>query len=206
MNEQLYGATIGEAMVERNEGVGILVIDGELKKKARTQVGLRKTQWFQTAPALLNLWFNTKRGDDIESLAKVCKVPVENLERTLTAYNETARQGRSDAFLKSPHGMKVLEPPFYAINCSIFSKRFPCPTLTLGGLIVDEKTGGVKRQDGTVIAGLYAAGRTAIGVCSQQYVSGLSIADCVYSGRRAGRTAAVAATNENLFEASPKVA
>jgi 3-oxo-5alpha-steroid 4-dehydrogenase len=51
----------------------------------------------------------------------------------------------------------------------------------------------VKREDGSRIEGLYAAGRTAIGVCSQQYVSGLSIADCVYSGRRAGRVAATTA-------------
>jgi succinate dehydrogenase/fumarate reductase flavoprotein subunit len=41
-----------------------------------------------------------------------------------------------------------------------------------------------------VIPGLYAAGRNAVGVCSRQYVSGLSIADCVYSGRRAGGAAA----------------
>ena len=55
---------------------------------------------------------------------------------------------------------------------------------------MDERTGGVKGEDGGVIRGLYAAGRTAVGVCSRQYVSGLSIADCVYSGRRAGRAAA----------------
>ncbi len=48
----------------------------------------------------------------------------------------------------------------------------------------------MKSEDGGVIPGLYAAGRNAVGVCSRQYVSGLSIADCVYSGRRAGGAAA----------------
>ena len=33
-----------------------------------------------------------------------------------------------------------------------------------------------------------SAGRTAVGVCSNSYVSGLSLADCVFSGRRAGRS------------------
>jgi predicted oxidoreductase len=61
--------------------------------------------------------------------------------------------------------------------------------MTLGGLVVDEDTGQVLRADGSVIEGLYAAGRNAVGVCSQSYVSGLSIADCVFSGRRAGRNA-----------------
>jgi 3-oxo-5alpha-steroid 4-dehydrogenase len=41
-----------------------------------------------------------------------------------------------------------------------------------------------------VVPGLYAAGRTAVGLCSHSYVSGLSLADCVFSGRRAGRRAA----------------
>jgi 3-oxo-5alpha-steroid 4-dehydrogenase len=53
-------------------------------------------------------------------------------------------------------------------------------------LVVDEITGLVKREDGSVIPNLYAAGRTAIGVASHSYVSGLSLADCVFSGRRAG--------------------
>jgi 3-oxo-5alpha-steroid 4-dehydrogenase len=62
----------------------------------------------------------------------------------------------------------------------------PAPMLTLGGLRVDEQTGRVLG-----VPGLYAAGRTAVGICSRSYVSGLSLADCVFSGRRAGRGAAV---------------
>jgi len=41
--------------------------------------------------------------------------------------------------------------------------------------------------------GLYAAGRNAVGVSSHSYVSGLSIADCIFSGRNAGRHAAARA-------------
>ena len=44
----------------------------------------------------------------------------------------------------------------------------------------------IKSSDNKDIPGLYAAGRTAVGVCSNIYVSGLSIADCIFSGRRAG--------------------
>jgi 3-oxo-5alpha-steroid 4-dehydrogenase len=55
----------------------------------------------------------------------------------------------------------------------------------LGGLKVNEATGAVQNEKGNDIAGLYAAGRNAIGVASWNYVSGLSIADCIYSGRRA---------------------
>ena len=64
--------------------------------------------------------------------------------------------------------------------------------LTLGGLVVAEETGQVRRAGGTTVPGLYAAGRSAVGLCSHSYVSGLSLADCVFSGRRAGRHAAAA--------------
>ena len=66
------------------------------------------------------------------------------------------------------------------------------PMLTLGGLKVEEATGLVRREDGSVIPGLYAAGRTAVGICSNVYVSGLAYADCIFSGRRVGRSVAAA--------------
>ncbi len=191
INEFKYGAAIGEAMVEEQEGTAILIIDKSLKKLAREQSRPGEAQWFQRAPALLNLWFNSKEGKSIEALAATIKVPSQALKKTLAEYNAAARGEAPDAFQKDAAKMQAMpEGPYYAIDCSINSRRFPCPTLTLGGLAVDERTGKVLCEDGGVIAGLYAAGRTAVGVCSRQYVSGLSIADCVYSGRRAGRSAA----------------
>jgi 3-oxo-5alpha-steroid 4-dehydrogenase len=191
INEFKYGAAVGEAMVEENDGVAILIINGELKKIAREQCKPGKAQWFQRAPALLNLWFNSKEAKSVEELAKVAKVPVESLRKTLEEYNDAADGKTEDRFGKDSEKMHAMrEGPFFAINAGIKSKRFPCPTLTLGGLVVDERTGQVKGEDSGVIPGLYAAGRTAVGVCSRQYVSGLSIADCVYSGRRAGGAAA----------------
>jgi len=80
--------------------------------------------------------------------------------------------------------------PFYAIDISIDQKMFPLATLTLGGLRVNEVDGHVVDAGGREIDGLFAAGRTAVGLASSRYVSGLSLADCVFSGRRAGRAAA----------------
>lgn len=191
INEFMYGAAVGEAMVEHNDGVAILVIDAELKKLAREQCKRGEAQWFQRAPALLNLWFNSKEAKSLEDLAKVTKVPLDTLRKTFQEYNDAAEGKTADRFGKDPEKMHAMrEGPYFAINAGIKSKRFPCPTLTLGGLVVDERTGQVQGENGGVIPGLYAAGRNAVGVCSRQYVSGLSIADCVYSGRRAGGAAA----------------
>ncbi|UCH29697.1 MAG: FAD-binding protein [Myxococcales bacterium] len=191
INEFMYGAAVGEAMVEENDGEAIVIINAELKKLAREQCKPGRAQWFQRAPALLNLWFNTKEASSIEELAKITKVPADALQKTLDEYNDAADGKTADRFGKDADKMHAMRSgPYYAINAGIRSKRFPCPTLTLGGLVVDEGTGQVKGESGSVIPGLYAAGRNAVGVCSRQYVSGLSIADCVYSGRRAGGAAA----------------
>lgn len=190
VNEQLYGAAIGEKMVEENEGKALLIIDRDIWKRSRSQVMWGRAQWFQAAPAILNLYFNARKARTIEELATLIKVDVNTLKATLADYNASIEEGRDDAFGKFDVARKVLKPPFYAIDCSITSKRFPCPTLTLGGLRVDEQSGLVLTEAGDTIPGLYAAGRNAVGICSRQYVSGLSIADCVFSGRRAGAHAA----------------
>lgn len=190
INEMMYGAAIGEAMVEQNEGKAILILDDAMKRVAREQCKPGKAQWFQRAPALLNLWFNRKEASSIEELAAKIKVPADALRRSVEEYNRGV-EAKCDALGKPEIALQKIEKaPFHAIDCSIDSKRFPCPTLTLGGLVVDERTGAVLKADRTPVRGLYAAGRTAVGVCSRQYVSGLSIADCVYSGRRAGANAA----------------
>ena len=81
--------------------------------------------------------------------------------------------------------------PFTLLDISFRARvSYPMPMITLGGLVVDEETGAVLRPDGAAVAGLFAAGRAAVGVCSNSYVSGLSLADCVFSGRRAGAHAA----------------
>ena len=174
--------------MEKAGGSGFLIIDAELRARARGQLGGGQTQIFQTLPGLLNLFFNCKEAKDIEALARRCGCGVEQMEKTLEEYNEATRKGEADAFGKEERS--VLTPPYYVVQASAGQWTWPLMMLTLGGLRVDETTGAVEDQAGKPIPGLYAAGRTAVGLCSQNYVSGLSIADCVYSGRRAGRAAA----------------
>ena len=189
-NEFWYGAKIGEAMVEENHGVATLIIDQGLKKLAHEQSKAGKLQWFQRATALMNLYLNCKKAKDVEALAKMLEVPRDTLQKTLDEYNEGARGARSDRFGKAGDSMRPLpDGPYYAIDCSLGSKTHLCAVMTLGGLAVDEKTGQVLGESGDPVPGLYAAGRNAVGVCSRQYVSGLSIADCIYSALRAARHA-----------------
>ena len=129
-----------------------------------------------------------RKGQNPDQLAKVCGMQAAALNSALRAYNAGARGTAPDAFGKSEGSRQVLDQgPFYACDISVTNPIFPLGALTLGGLKVDESNGAVLDQDGQPIAGLFSAGRTAIGVASHLYISGLSLADCVFSGRRAGK-------------------
>ena len=193
-NEFWYGAKVGEAMVEQHGGHATLLLDAELRALALRQARPGRMQWFQLATGLMNLLLNCKKAKDLGELSRLLGVPREKLERVIETYNEAAEGRQVDAFRKDPKSMHrfATQGPFYAIDCSLGSQTNVCPVMTLGGLALDEKTGEVLAERGGKVPGLYAAGRNAVGICSRQYVSGLSIADCVYSGRRAGRHAALA--------------
>ena len=112
------------------------------------------------------------------------------LSASVLAANAAARGEGPEPFGKSAGGRQVLEQgPFYACDISVNNPLFPLGALTLGGLRVDERSGAVLDGQGQPIEGLYAAGRSALGIPSHLYISGLSLADCVFSGRRAGAAA-----------------
>jgi 3-oxo-5alpha-steroid 4-dehydrogenase len=139
----------------------------------------------------VNLHLNRQIAPDLQSLATACDLPVEQLVATIESYNEAARAGSADAMGKDPSLVRpVTEAPFAAVPCHLGGVLFPAPCITLGGLDVDGATQQVRRDDGSTVAGLFAVGRSAAGIASRSYVSGLSLADCVFSGRNAGRALA----------------
>jgi 3-oxo-5alpha-steroid 4-dehydrogenase len=142
-------------------------------------------------PALLLMFWGAKKASSVQALAAAMGADPDKLQRTVQAANEAAAGKLPDPLGKSASMRQALDKaPFYALDISIGSPRFPLATLTLGGLRVNEDTGHVRHAQGHDVPGLFAAGRCAIGLPSSRYVSGLSLADCVFSGRRAGRAAA----------------
>ncbi|MCR2799384.1 FAD-binding protein [Microbacterium sp. zg-Y818] len=193
-NEDLYGAAHGDVMMRRHGGRGWLVCDAATWQRARAQLRTQ-TQSFQLLQLVPLFTFGFRKAATLERLAVKMGVDVTGLRSSVDAYNDGVRSGVGDPFHKAPEYCAPIERgPFYSIDISAKNVLYyPLPGLTLGGLIVDEMTGGVLREDGTPIDGLYAAGRNAVGICANGYVSGLSLADCVFSGRRAGEHASVRA-------------
>lgn len=190
-NEALYGSTLGEHIAERAGGHAVLVIDATMAATARAQIRAQHGAAFQKLSAFVNLRVNRKKAPTLAALAASCGMSADALAATVEAYNAQAADDGPDAFGKpAEYRRPIRTPPFYAINCDLENSTFFTPCITLGGLRVDGLSGQVLRPDGVPIPGLYAAGRNAVGIASHSYVSGLSIADCIFSGRNAGRHAA----------------
>jgi 3-oxo-5alpha-steroid 4-dehydrogenase len=189
-DESRYGAAVGDAVLHGAGGRAWLVVDRAILAEARRQVRTQ-TLWFQRVQAWTLLAFDRVSRPTLAAAARRAGVDADALAATVVAYNDGAASG-SDATGKPAELVRpIVEPPFSLIDASVRARLSqPAPMLTLGGLLVDEETGLARRADGTVVPGLYAAGRSAVGICSNSYVSGLSLADCVFSGRRAGAHAA----------------
>ena len=145
----------------------------------------------QGAPALMGILMSSKKAATLEELAEKCGMDQTLLTASVGHYNRAADGLEEPQFRK--HGdfvRPIVKPPFYAVDISIHNRKYLCPSISLGGIVVDEETGQALNESGKPIPRLFAAGKNAKGISSHRYVSGIALADCVYSGRIAGRSAA----------------
>ncbi len=190
-NEEVYGSTLGNEIIEHQNGQAWLVLDAKLRWQAIRECFGKELWGFQKWPALAGMLLGVSRGWTPERLAKKLGMNPATLRAAIEANNRAARGEAEDEVGKSRAMRRELKQgPFYALDLSPQFKFFPLSSITLGGLAVNEHTGEVLNGQGQSICGLYAAGRSAVGIPSNIYLSGLSLADCVFSGRRAARHAA----------------
>jgi 3-oxo-5alpha-steroid 4-dehydrogenase len=170
INEDTYAGRIGQAAVFHQRADVALVLDEEIFESVPDvdRWGARPTWVCAT----------------VAELEKEMGRPEGSLQATVELYNRHAEQGRDPVFHKRTEYCRPLRPPFGGIDLS----ELPYAVFSLGGLVttVDgEVVGG-----GGPIPGLYAAGRASSGVPAWGYVSGTSLGDATFFGRRAGRAAA----------------
>ncbi|HET6524391.1 FAD-dependent oxidoreductase [Sphingopyxis sp.] len=129
-------------------------------------------------------------GDSWEEVERELGMPEATLAATVQTFNRYAVEGHDPVFRKAPEWLKVLdEGPFAALELNIRTSFFSF--FTLGGLNT-RPSGEVLDRTGKPVPGLYAAGRATSGLprWGHGYSSGLSLADCTFFGRMAGRQAA----------------
>lgn len=195
VNEDAYNAFLGNAIMNQPDGEAWIILDGPLYWQLLRDCMPKGDGTFKPylAPSLLNLFFGgTKKASTLAGLAKKIGVDPARLEQSVADTNAAIGRGEGDIMGKNTDYVRPIgKGPYRALNTAVGNKYSFCIFFTLGGLKVDELRGNVLREDGVAIPGLYAAGRAAMGIPSNGYISGLSLADGIFSGRRAGRDAAV---------------
>ena len=129
-------------------------------------------------------------GDSWEEVEAELEMAPGTLSATMAFYNEHAREGRDPLFHKRAPILTPLDQgPFVALELNFATSYFSF--FTLGGLRTSID-GEVLDRTGAPVAGLFAAGRCTSGLPAwgHGYSSGLSLADCTFFGRQAGRKAA----------------
>lgn len=190
INEDAYLGHIGLATAEQPDYSCWLILDGTTFWKGIRQL-LHPKEMFSWwgMPAWLNILFGgTRRGSSIEAIARKCGIPPETLSRTLATYNAAVAAGK-DPYGKKRDHMRALHGRFFAINLSFKNKWSFSSGMPFGGLKVNEETGAVIKPDGQPVPGLFACGRSAVGMSTGTTFSGLSIGDTIFSGRRAANSA-----------------
>jgi 3-oxo-5alpha-steroid 4-dehydrogenase len=192
VNEAIYLGSLGKAVAAQPGGEAWLIISKGTYRRAFRDIlssGLPLLKLFGI-PALLNMLLGgTKKAGTLDRLAEQCQLDPATLRASVFRYNALAAKHHDDDFDKlGEHMVAIEDGPCVALNMAVTNRYSFTQVFSLGGLPVDEETGAVIRSDGSTVPGLYAAGRAAIGMPSNNYISGLSLGDCVFSGRRAAQS------------------
>ncbi|HUR51909.1 MAG TPA: FAD-binding protein, partial [Mycobacteriales bacterium] len=181
INEDTYPGRIGQAALFQ-QGMGCWVVTDE--------------QGFEDVPEA-DRWgmLPQHASEDLAELERLTELPPGSLQATVALYNEHAARGQDPLCHKDPRFLRPLRPPYAAFDPrrSFRGPNDPssgpgAAVFTLGGLRTDVD-GHVLDVDGAPIPGLLAAGRATSGLPAWGYISGTSLGDGTYFGRRAGREA-----------------
>lgn len=174
ITEDSYYGVLGDAIAYHQQGRAWLITDKR-----------------SSYPHHQDNFLPVANGDSIGQIAAQLDFPKGALQNTVAYYNLHAANGDDPLFRKNAVWLRPLQgPPYTAWDLSVSKAFFPAHTF--GGLqtTID---GEVVGSFGEIIPGLYAAGRTTAGIPTAPYIaSGLSVGDCTFFGRRAGRAAAQA--------------
>lgn len=124
------------------------------------------------------------RADTLEELAQQLGMDPAVLVESVKKFNEAVSSGYDPKFGRTVFNTHALIEdfgPYYACP------RSPAVHHTMGGVRVDVDT-HMLREDGSWIAGLYAAGEVTGGFHGTNRLGGNAIADCLPNGRIAGLT------------------
>ena len=124
----------------------------------------------------------TVTGETYEELGKAMGVDEAAFAETMNTWNGYVDAKNDPDFGRTSFANKLDTAPYYAIKVTAGVHH------TMGGLTINTNT-EVRKEDGTVIPGLFAAGEVTGGVHGANRLGGNAVADFTVFGRIAGKAA-----------------
>lgn len=173
--EDSYPSHIGQSTLIRQHNEAFLIIDESALEEANKSV---------SSSAAMRSVPPTWVAESVAELESDIGFPAGVLQATVEVYNRHAEDGADPLLGKKTQWVKPIGTPLAAYDLRNRTGGF-----TLGGLRTDLDS-RVVHVSGDPIPGLFAAGRCTSGISAGGYVSGASLGDGSFYGRRAGRAAA----------------
>lgn len=174
-------AKYGREVLKQPGHAAFQLFDAQVRPMLRKEYNLEEATYF--------------KADSLEELAELMSVEKEQFVKTITEYNFGVQEGVYNPTVKDGKGtvgitppktnwaLRIDQAPFYAfpVTCGI--------TFAFGGLHVNA-VGEVLNQEGTPIAGLFAAGEMVGGIFYKNYPGGSGLMSGAVFGKLAGTSAA----------------
>lgn len=173
--EDSYPSHIGQSTLIRQNNEAFLIIDEAALEEANESV---------SSSAAMRSVPPTWVAESVAELESDIGFPAGVLQATVEVYNRHAKAGVDPVLGKKTQWVKPIGTPLAAYDLRNRTGGF-----TLGGLRTDLDS-RVMHVSGDPIPSLFAAGRCTSGISAGGYVSGASLGDGSFYGRRAGRAAA----------------
>ena len=168
-NEMGTRDVVSAAILEQTDGQAWLIFDHAVR------TSLKAIEGYISAGIVTE-------AETIEELATKIGADVDTLTATMKKFADDVTNGNEDEFGRTGLELPLTEGNFYA--CLVA----PAIHHTMGGLKINTAT-EVLREDGTAIAGLFAAGEVTGGVHGANRLGGNAVTDIVVFGRTAGSSA-----------------
>lgn len=186
VNELLTRDVVSEAILQQTDKEAYLLFDQNVRD------GLKAIEKYISAGIIFE-------ADTIEGLAEQIGVDATALAETMKTYADSATTGIDAEFGRESMEEPLTAPKYYAGLCA------PAVHHTMGGVKINTNT-EVFKEDGTAVAGLFAAGEVTGGVHGANRLGGNAVTDIVVFGRIAGTKAAeYVVANGGNTEATIKV-
>lgn len=118
--EDLYGASLADAMIQHANGDGFIILNSVQWEKVKAQIPEQTHERFRFLANYIKNWGHWRRPT-LDGLAKKTRVAQIQLKTTIDSYKAAIVTGKPEPMGKVSYRSVITTGPFYAVDVSTCS-------------------------------------------------------------------------------------